>query len=168
MTLGDSRYLAVPPITVGQLDVTHSLVQDEKQASRGGVTANRLTFLCLAIAWSVVAVVVLLSYHVAEPLGMKSITTNGHTYFGNPPALTLYQRDPVSFVIIALVLGVGVLASSVDMAIRVGQRAIRAGGVAIGAGVLVFLVSFFGLLVGIASIGVVGILLVLSGLPARR
>lgn len=168
MTLGNSRYLAVPSITVGQLDVTHSLVQDEKQASRGGVTASRLTFLCLAIAWSVVAVVVLLSYHVAEPLGMKSITTNGHTYFGNPPALTLYQRDHVSFVIIALVLGVGVLASSVDMAIRVGQHAIRAGGVAIGAGVLVFLVSFFGLLVGIASIGVVGILLVLSGLPAWR
>lgn len=148
--------------------MTHSLIQDEQQASRGRATASRLTFLCLAIAWSVVAVVVLLRFHVAEPLGVKSITTNGHTYFGNPPALTLFQRDPVSFVIIALVLGVGVLASSVDMAIRVGQHATRAGGVAIGAGALVFLVSFFGLLVGIASIGVVGILLVLSGLPMRR
>jgi hypothetical protein len=167
-TLGNARYLAVQFSTVGQLDVTHSLVHHEQQAYRGGAPASRLTFLGLAIAWSAVAVVVLLSYHVAEPLGMKSITTNGHTYFGNPPALTLFQRDPVSFVIIVLVLGVGVLASTVDMAIRVGQRTTRAGGVAIGAGVLVFLISFFGLLVGVASIGVVGILLVLSGLPARR
>jgi hypothetical protein len=156
------------PLTVAQLRVTHSLVQGEQQASRGRASASRLTFLGLAIAWSAVAIVVLLSHHVAEPVGMTSITTNGHTYFGNPPALTLLQRDPVSFVIIVLVLGIGVLASSIDMVIRVVQHATRAGGVAIGAGVLVFLVSFFGLLVGVASIGVVGILLALSGLPARR
>jgi hypothetical protein len=155
------------PLTVAQLRVTHSLVQGEQQASRGKASAS-LTFLGLAVAWSAVAIVVLLSYHVAEPVGMTSITTNGHTYFGNPPALTLLQRDPVSLVIIVLVLGIGVLASSIDMVIRVVQHATRAGGVAIGAGVLVFLVSFFGLLVGVASIGVVGILLALSGLPARR
>lgn len=148
--------------------MTHSSALDEQQASHAGASASRLTFLCMAIAWSAVALAVLLSYHVAEPLGMKSITTNGHTYFGNPPALTLFQRDPVSFVIIVVILGAGVLASIADMAIRISQHATRAGGVAICAGVLVFLVSFFGLLVGVASIGIVGILLVLSGLPARR
>ena len=48
--------------------MTHSLVQDEQHASQSRAPASRLMFLGLAIAWSALAVMVLLSYRVAEPL----------------------------------------------------------------------------------------------------
>jgi len=51
--------------------------------------------------------------HVPEPKGVLSVTINGRTYLGNPPALTLFQKDLVSFVTVAIVLGTGLLVATV-------------------------------------------------------
>jgi hypothetical protein len=125
-------------------------------------------FIGLALLWSAVAVVVLLGYHTPEPVGVLGVTINGHTYLGNPPALTLYERDPVSFVTVIIVLGAGLLVSIIDVVMRHAQRSSRTGILAMVAGAVVVLVSLFGLLVGLAGVGVVGALLIFSGLPSRR
>ncbi len=110
----------------------------------------------------------MLRYHVAQPLGEKSVTTNGHTYFGNPPALTIFQDDPVSFAFIVVLLSSGLHASSLDLAIRTIQRTTRIGGIAIAAGALLCCASLLGLLLGVASVGLVGALLILTGRPMKR
>lgn len=125
-------------------------------------------FLGLALLWSCVAVALLVGYHVAEPSGVTSITTNGHTYFGNPPALSLFERDPVSFVTVSVTLGAGLLVAMIDLVVRSLQRTSRSGTAAIVAGALVVLVSLFGLLIGLAGVGVVGALLIASGVSSRR
>lgn len=147
-------------------------------------------FLGLALMWSVVAVAVILRHHIAEPIsvastiinghkvmpahlantpiGMTSITVNGHIYFGNPPALTLFQRDQVSFTIVIIVLVLGLVASTIDLVLRIVRHSHRAGTVAVMAGVAVALFSLFGFLWGVASVGVVGGLLIFSGFPTRR
>lgn len=122
----------------------------------------------LALLWSLVAIALLLSYHLRAPLGTTSITTNGHTYIGNPPALTLFERDPVSFSIVAAVLGIGLLIGSVDLLVRFRQHSFRRGIAAIVAGAVVLLVSSFGLIIGVAGIGVVGALLIASGIAQTR
>jgi hypothetical protein len=99
---------------------------------------------------------------------MTSITTNGHTYIGNPPALTLFQRDPVSFVIIATVLGAGLFISFIDLIARHYQRTSHLGIGAIVAGSVVLLISLFGLFFGLLGVGIVGGLLIASGLPEKR
>jgi uncharacterized membrane protein len=124
--------------------------------------------LGLALLWSVVAVAVLLGYHTPEPAGVLSVTTNGHTYAGNPPALTLFQRDPASFATIVIVLGAGLLVSTIDLVMRFVQRTSRRGMAAVVAGSAVVVVSLFGLLVGLPGVGLVGALLIYSGLPPRR
>ncbi len=107
-------------------------------------------------------------YHIDEPVGATSITTNGHTYYGDPPALTLLQRDPVSFSIITIALGLGLLVALIDLEVR---RIRDLGGYGLGAvfagiGMIVF--SLLGLLWGLASVGVDGALVVLAGLILRR
>lgn len=107
-------------------------------------------------------------YHINEPVGMTSITTNGHTYYGDPPALTLLERDPVSFSIITIALGLGLLVALVDLEVRRirGLSGFGVGAVFAGIGMIVF--SLLGLLWGLASVGVDGALVVLAGLLLRR
>ena len=47
--------------------------------------------LFLATLWTLLIVVVVFWYHVAEPTGVLSIIVNGHTYTGNPSALSLFE-----------------------------------------------------------------------------
>jgi hypothetical protein len=115
-----------------------------------------------------VAVLVMLRYHSPEPVGMRSITTNGHTYVGDPPALTLFERDPVAFSSMVVVVGAGLLVATLDLALRALRPSPRPGVAAVIAGGVVALFSLFGLLLGVASLGVIGALLVLSGLAAKR
>lgn len=124
--------------------------------------------LASALLWSGFAVAVLLGYHLPEPSGVTSITTGGHTYVGSPPALTLFQRDPVSFVMIVVTLSAGLLIGFTDLIARCIQRTSRIGSAAIAAGAAVMLVSLFGLLLGVLGVGVVGGLLIVSGLPQSR
>ena len=127
----------------------------------------RFTFLGLAFIWAVAVIFILTRYHMPEPRGMTSITTNGHTYYGNPPELTFRERDPVSFAVILIVMGVGLVVATIDLFARHWRKS---PGIALGAvvaGVLVILVSFFGLFAGVFTVGIDGVLLVLSGQSFR-
>lgn len=124
-------------------------------------------YLAVAFVWSAITVVVCLRYHVPEPSGVLSVTTNGHTYTGHPPALTLYQRDPVALVNIVIAVSVGLLIATADLVRRAVGRTTRMSVAAIIIGAVVFLYSLFGLLLGVASLGVIGALLMLAGLPIR-
>ena len=127
----------------------------------------RWVFLTLAALWMLVGVAVVVAHHVPEPSGELSVTVNGHTYLGNPPALTLEQRDPVSAAFVLGAMGVGVVVGFVDaLTARHAHRA-SSGIASIIAGGLVVLFSLFGLLYGLASIGVVGALVIVSGIEGR-
>jgi hypothetical protein len=80
----------------------------------------------------------------------------------------MYQSDPVSFWNIVVALSAGLLVATVDLVIRAIQHSNRMGGGAVTIGALVILFSFFGLLLGVASIGVVGAMLVLAGRPIKQ
>jgi hypothetical protein len=123
-------------------------------------------FLGLALLWAIVVVVVLARYHVPEPLGATSVTTNGHTYYGNPPALTMPESDPVSFAVITITMGLGVVVGIGDLVVRKLRSVSGWGQGAVIAGIVVILMSLFGLLLGLASIGVDGALIILSGMPS--
>lgn len=129
--------------------------------------AVRYSFMMLAILWAVVVVVILVRYHVPESPGVRSVTTNGHTYYGHPPALTLLERDPVSFVVITIVVCAGNLVGAHDLALRRARRTSSLGYGAIVAGAVMIFVSLLGLLFGLATVGVDGALLIVSGLPIR-
>lgn len=122
-------------------------------------------FLALAVVWAVVALVVVTRVHLDQPRGETSVTINGHTYRGSPVTLTLAQSRPGLLVtmlvtlVAALAIGIG------DFLLRVTHQQRRPGFGAIGAGALVGLLSLFGLIWGIASLGVVGALLILSARP---
>ncbi|HEY1761093.1 MAG TPA: hypothetical protein VGG17_00740, partial [Acidimicrobiales bacterium] len=119
---------------------------------------RRDVLLGLAVVWAALVLVILTHYHVREPGSVKSITTNGHTYYGDPPALTLLESDPVSFVVITIAMGLGVVVGIVDLV--VGKIRVRSGWGrgAVIAGVGMVLFSLFGLLFGPATVGVDGAL----------
>lgn len=121
--------------------------------------------LLLATLWTLIIVVVVFWYHLAEPLGVLSITVNGHTYVGNPPALTLFERDAVSALIIVIAPIVGLLVGAASLEVRTRRRTSGQGAAALIVGACVAFFSLFGLLWGVASIGVVGVLVLLSALP---
>jgi O-antigen/teichoic acid export membrane protein len=127
----------------------------------------RWIFLLLAFAWVALALAVAFGYHIAQPVGELSVSIDGHTYYGNPPAITLYEKDPVSVIITMSVLGTCLAASFVELVVRTKKRWTRPGSVAIVTGGLTVLFSLFGLLYGLVSIGVVGALVLLSGLPTK-
>jgi hypothetical protein len=122
----------------------------------------------LAVAWAVLTLVVLTHYHVNQPAGETSVTTNGHTYYGHPPALTLRQKDPVSYSIIAITVVVGTIVATADLVVRrlKHRRGWATGAVVAGADMIAF--SLFGLLLGLATMGVAGALLLLAGTMSRR
>jgi hypothetical protein len=127
----------------------------------------RTRWICLlaALCWIGVAIGVIFFHHVLEPIGVKEITINGHSYYGDPPALTLFQSDQVSAVFIMLVPMLAVFVGFVELLIRTVGRNTSLGAAAIAAGGLTCVVSLFGLLYGLASVGVIGALVILSGLP---
>lgn len=122
-------------------------------------------FVGLAFIWSMVTLILLLRYHIDEPLGTTSVSLNGHNYFGNPPALTLLQRDPVSFTIVVGVLIAGLLISVSDLVLRILFHAERRGKTALVTGSSMVVFSLFGLVWGLASVGIVGLLIFFSAFP---
>lgn len=123
--------------------------------------------LLLATLWTLVIVMVVFWYHVAEPTGVLSITVNGHTYTGNPPALTLFEHDTISGLIIVIAPLFAVLVGAASLELRIRRHTSSEGVVALAVGGLVTFFSLFGLLWGVASIGVVGVLVLLSALTIK-
>jgi hypothetical protein len=118
--------------------------------------------LLLAALWTLLIVAVVFAYHIAEPSGVLSITTNGHTYVGNPPALTLFDRDAVGARNIVAAPLIGLLVGALSLQVRTRRGTSRASVLAIVVGAFLAAFSLFGLLWGVASIGVVAVLVILS------
>jgi hypothetical protein len=118
--------------------------------------------LLLAALWTLLIVIVVFMYHIAEPSGVLSITTNGHTYVGNPPALTLFDRDAVGARDIVAAPLIGLLVGAFSLQVRTRRGTGRASVLAIVFGAFLAAFSLFGLLWGVASIGVVAVLVILS------
>lgn len=127
----------------------------------------RLWPVAVAAAWACVWFVAAFVYHINEPVGVLSVTYGGHAYTGDPPATTLFERDR-SWVLIMTVVVVGaILVAFIDVTGR-GRRNVGNVGIASAlAGVLLVAFSLFGLLWGLASVGVVGLFLILASRPGE-
>lgn len=108
----------------------------------------RWLFLFAGVVWEFVIVVVVFRYHSAH-------------FYGQ----TLYVNDAVSSVSIVLVPLGRLVVGFIDLLVRT-RRSLRGPGVAaMSVGGCVALFSLFGLLWGLVSVGVVGLLIVLTGQP---
>ena len=90
--------------------------------------------------------VFIFGYHINEPVGELSVTTSGRTYVGNPPALTLYEKDRVTWEIALLLIGLVLVAGVTDLLIRTLRHSNGLGILAIAGGGLLVLYSLFGLI----------------------
>jgi hypothetical protein len=124
-------------------------------------------FLGAAWLWSGGVIAFSLTYHLAQPRGVLSVNTGGHTYYGNPPTLTLNQQDPVFTKIVPIALGLTLLIATVDLVVRMTRRMTGPGVAAFLAGGMLMLFSLFGLFLGLAGIGTAGLLIILSGLAMK-
>ena len=125
------------------------------------------SFLGLACGWSVLTITCLFKYHFNEPVGTTSVFINGRTYYGNPPALTLIERDPLASAILIAVLILGLLISLSDLALQIFFRSERRSKPTLVTGIIMVVFSLFGLVWVLLSLGVVGILIFLSAFPNR-
>ncbi len=131
-----------------------------------GSVVRRIGALVAAWLWAGAVVVLLYRYHVAQPTSPWA-EVNGHTYFTHPPAQTLAQRDRVSAEIMTIAVCVAVGVGTADLVVRLGRRRTVPGVAALAAGGSLLVFSLFGLLRGLAGIGTIGLLVILSGLPMK-
>jgi len=125
--------------------------------------------LYVAALWALVCLVVAFTYHINQPIGVLSVTISGHTYTGFPPALTLFESDGASVLVIAGVVACALLMAVIDHKVRQRRNYGGPGIASAIVGVLLVAFSLFGLLWGLASIGVVGLLLIIaSQAPAAK
>ena len=129
---------------------------------------NRRWFVVPAALWALLWTFVVFCYHINEPVGMLSLTTNGHTYIGNPPALTLFERDRMSVWLALAVAGAAFCVTAAEILIQRHRRSPGHAMISRVAGGLLIAYSVLGLLWGLASIGVVGSLVVLSSTVSKR
>jgi len=128
--------------------------------------AWRSLFLGAAWLWAGGVIAFLLAYHFAQP-SSPFLVAGKHTYYTHPPALTLNQQDPASTKILTIVLGLTLLAGTVDLVIRTARRMTGPGVAALLAGGMLMVFSLFGLLWGLAGIGTAGLFVILSGLAMK-
>jgi hypothetical protein len=87
------------------------------------------------------------------PSDVLTVTTGGRTFAGNPPALTLYERNGAIWEIALFLIGLVLMAGLADLLFRAGRRITGPGLSAMVAGGLLVLYSLFGLIYGLLGIG---------------
>jgi hypothetical protein len=127
----------------------------------------RLWPVALAAVWACIWIEVAVNYHINEPIGELSVTYGGHTYAGNPPAVTLFERDGVWVLIMTTIVVSALLVSLIDVTVRSRRNFGGIGITSMISGGLLVAFSLFGLLWGLASIGVVGLFLILASQPRK-
>ena len=123
--------------------------------------------VAIAATWALLWLAVAFTYHINEPPGVQSITMNGHTYVGSPPALSLFERDNFSVLLAMVLVTVAILVTFLDVSSRRRRADGRPGPASVIAGSLLVVYSLLGLLWGLLSIGVVGLLLILASRPTK-
>jgi hypothetical protein len=109
------------------------------------------------------------TFHLLEPNGILSVTVANRTYVGNPPALTLFERDPHLLVVVGVPTACVLVAATTELVLRT-RRPTRFQGVgpaATVAGVLLVALSLLGWIVGVLGIGTIGVLVLLSGVRLK-
>ena len=124
-------------------------------------------FLGIALFLFALELYIFLNYHVSEGRGVTSVVINGHTFIGNPPAVTFSERDPVSFLIVVLTMSSAVLISLIDLIFRYFSNPTWSGKPSLIVGSIIILISLRGLIWGFLSLGVIGIFIVLSAFPLK-
>lgn len=124
-------------------------------------------FLAIASVWALGVASFIIGYHIDEPHGVLTISVGGRTYAGNPPALTLYQKDGVIWEIALLMVGLVIGLGAADLLFRTVRRLAVPGFVAIVAGGLLVAYSLFGLVYGLLGVGTIGVFVILAGLPMK-
>lgn len=128
---------------------------------------SRWLFMAIASLWALGVAAFISGYHINESVGVLTVSVGHHTYVGNPPALTLYQKDRVIWEIALFVLGFVILSGTADLLFRTVRRLTAPGLAAIVAGGLLVAYSLFGLVYGLLGLGTVGVLVILAGLPMK-
>ncbi|HEV2427769.1 MAG TPA: hypothetical protein VGS61_06085 [Acidimicrobiales bacterium] len=125
----------------------------------------RRWFLLAAGTWAAAWTAIAFAYPIplGPPGGETSVDINGHTYTGNPPAPTLFDRDAYSIKLALVVVGLAFAAALIENSILAERGESRFGRVTVVAGGFLIAYSLFGLGWGLLSVGVVGLLLVLAG-----
>jgi hypothetical protein len=129
--------------------------------------AWRWALLALGTLWAIGVAVFLFGFHLNEPHGVLTITTGGRTFAGNPPALTLYERDGVIWEIALFLIALVLLSGAADLLFRCVRLSAAPGILAIVAGAILVAYSLFGLIYGLLGIGTIGVLVILVGLPMK-
>jgi hypothetical protein len=127
----------------------------------------RWVTLAIGTLWAVGVGLFVFGYHINEPVGELSVTTGGRTYVGNPPALSLYEKNGTTWEIALFLIGLVLIAGATDLVVRTLRQSTGLGILAIAGGGLLVLYSLFGLIYGLLGIGTIGILVVLVGRPMK-
>ncbi len=123
--------------------------------------------MMMASSWTLGVAIFIFGYHIDEPHGVLTVNVGGRTYAGNPPALTLYEKDGVIWEIALFIVGFVILLGAADLLYRTIRRLTVPGIAAIVAGGLLVAYSLFGLLYGLLGLGTIGVFVILAGLPMR-
>jgi magnesium-transporting ATPase (P-type) len=127
----------------------------------------RWVSLASATLWAVGVGLFVFGYHINEPVGELSVTTGGRTYVGNPPALSLHEKNGTMWEIALFLIGLVLVAGATDLVVRTLRQSTGLGILAIAGGGLLVLYSLFGLIYGLLGVGTIGVLVVLVGLPMK-
>src|SRR5579863_7390650 len=79
---------------------------------------TRLWPIAVATAWACIWIAVAVNYHINEPIGELSVTYDGRTYTGNPPAITFLERDRIWVLIMIVVVLAAIIVSYIDVTSR--------------------------------------------------
>ncbi|HET9089454.1 MAG TPA: hypothetical protein VFN54_04050 [Acidimicrobiales bacterium] len=122
------------------------------------VLARRWT-LAAAAGYALLWLWVACAYHINEPAGIRGIA--------NPPALTLYQRNSLFVVYSVIVVAIAFFLAALDSEVRERRHNRRRGRVCVIVGSLLIAYSLFGHFWGLASVGVVGLLVIAASRPTK-
>ena len=123
--------------------------------------------MAIASIWACGVATFIFGYHINEPQGELTVNVGGRTYVGNPPALTLYQKDRVIWEIALFIVGFVILLGSADLLFRTIRQLTSPGIVALVAGGLLIAYSLFGLVYGVLGLGAIGVWMIMAGLPMK-
>jgi hypothetical protein len=81
---------------------------------------------------------------------------------------TVYARDSALWLANFFAIGAAIAVAFIELAVRTLRRSDRPGVIAYVLGSILCVYSLFGLLYGVAAVGPIGLMLIVSGIPVSR